>query len=77
MGKDESLVVKFEPEKATAAQTSGGFSSLLGDVFTGTPHAAADAYQEERLKGYADQTVTLPLNTDKGDFRGLLNGTVN
>jgi len=77
LGKDESLVVKFEPEKATAAQTSGGFSSHLGDVFTGTPHAAADAFQEERLKGYADQTVTLPLNTDKGDFRGLLNGTVN
>ncbi|CAM3254924.1 patatin-like phospholipase family protein [Pseudomonas fluorescens] len=77
LGKDESLVVKFEPEKATAAQTSGGFSSHLGDVFTGTPHAAADAFQEERLKGYADQTVTLPLNTDKGDFRGLFNGTVN
>lgn len=77
LGKDESLVVKFEPEKATVAQTSGGFFSHLRDVFTGTPHAAADAYQEDRLKAYADQTVTLALNTDKGDFRGLLNGTVN
>lgn len=77
LGKDESLIVKFEPEKAAATQTSGGFFSHLGDLITGTPHAAADAYQEERLESYADQSVTLPLNTDKGDFRGLLNGTVN
>lgn len=76
LSQPEALVVKFEPEEATPKK-SGGFVSYLVDKVTGTPHAAAGAYQTERLKAYADQTVTLPLNTDKGDFRGLLNGTVN
>lgn len=77
LNKDPSLIVKFESEKATAPKTSGGFFSHLGDTLTGTPHTAAGAYQDDRLKAYAGQTVTLPLNSDKGDFRGLLNGTVN
>lgn len=76
LNRPESLVVKFEAE-AAAPKKSAGFVSYVIDTFTGTPHAAAGAYQEERLKAFADQTVILPLNTDKGDFRGLLNGTVN
>ncbi|NVZ51536.1 patatin-like phospholipase family protein [Pseudomonas sp. B6002] len=76
LSKPESLVVKFESEEA-APKKSGGFISHIVDKVTGTPHAAAGAYQTERLKAYSDQTVTLPLHTDKGDFRGLLNGTVN
>ena len=76
LSQPESLVVKFESEETTPKQ-SGGFISNIVDKVTGTPHAAAGAYQAERLKAYADQTVTLPLNTDKGDFRGMFNGTVN
>ena len=76
LSQPESLVVKFESE-ATAPNESGGFISSIVDRVTGTPHTAAGAYQAERLKAYANQTVTLPLNTAKGDFRGLFNGTVN
>ncbi|ROM43254.1 type III secretion system effector protein exou [Pseudomonas poae] len=76
LNRPESLVVKFESE-AAAPEKSGGFFSHWVDRVTGTPHAAAGAYQEQRLKAYSDQTVTLPLKTEKGDFRGLLNGTVN
>ena len=76
LNRPEALVVKFESEE-TAPKKSGGIISNIVDKVTGTPHTAAGAYQKERLKAYADQTVTLPLNTDKGDFRGMLNGTVN
>ncbi len=77
LSKDESLIVKFESEDAAAPTQRGSVSTHLGDTLTGTPHTAAGAYQDERLKAFAEQTVTLPLKTDKGDFRGLLNGTVN
>jgi exoenzyme U len=77
LNKDEALIVQFESEKPGMPQKSGGFFSHLVDTFTNTPHTAAEAYQDERLSALADQTVTLPLNTNKGDFRGLLNGTVN
>lgn len=76
LSQTELLVVKFESEGATSKK-SGGFISNIVDKITGTPHTAAGAYQAERLKAYTDQTVTLPLNTDKGDFRGMFNGTVN
>ncbi|RQO53100.1 patatin-like phospholipase family protein [Pseudomonas sp. KBW05] len=76
LNQPESLVVKFESEETTPKK-SGGFISNIVDKVTGTPHTAAGAYQAERLKAYTNQTVTLPLNTDKGDFRGMLNGTVN
>ncbi|KAF1031867.1 MAG: hypothetical protein GAK37_00670 [Pseudomonas sp.] len=73
----ESLVVKFESEEAAMPAMQGGLLSNLADRLTGTPHSAAGAYQTRQLEQYAEQTVTLPLRTDKGDFRGLLNGTVN
>ena len=77
LGKDEALIVKFESDKPSALPKSGGFFSYLADTFTGTPHTAAESYQDDRLKAYSEQTVTLPLNSDKGDYRGLLGGTVN
>lgn len=77
LNKDEALIVKFESDKPSAPPQSGGFFSYLTDTFTGTPHTAAESYQDDRLKAYSEQTVTLPLNSDKGDYRGLLGGTVN
>lgn len=76
LNQPESLVVKFESDEAKPKK-SGGFFSNIVDRLTGTPHSAAGAYQAERLKAYAEQTVTLPLNTEQGDFRGMFNGTVN
>lgn len=77
LGKDEALIVTFESDQASPPARSGNFFSSLADTFTGTPHTAAETYQNDRLKAFLDQTVTLPLNSSKGDFRGLLNGTVN
>lgn len=77
LSKSESLIIKFESDAVGAPAQSGGFFSSLADCITGTPHSAAEAYQDKRLEAFADQTLALPLNTEKGDFRGLLNGTVN
>lgn len=77
LSKSESLIIKFESDPVGAPAQRGGFFSSLVDCITGTPHSAAEAYQDKRLEAFADQTLALPLNTEKGDFRGLLNGTVN
>ncbi|MGY2291509.1 patatin-like phospholipase family protein [Pseudomonas sp. SDO528_S397] len=77
LSQPESLIIRFEPDEGAQPASRGGFVSSLIDRVTGTPHSAAQAFQGSRLQPYADQTVTLPLNTAKGDFRGLLNGTVN
>jgi len=78
LSKSESLIVKFESEApAAAAKKSGGVMSSVADKATGASHAAASAYQELRLEEFNEQTVVLPLKSDKGDFRGLLSGTVN
>lgn len=77
LSKPESLIIKFEPDSAEEPAHSGSFFSSLVDCITGTPHSAAEAYQDNRLKAFADQTLVSPLNTEQGDFRGLFNGTVN
>lgn len=77
LSKTESLVIDFESEAPGKPKDRGGMGDSVADAVTGTPYSAAEAYQNARLKDVADQTVTLPLNTDKGDFRGMLNGTVN
>ncbi len=77
LSKQESLIVKFESESPTAQKKGGSVMSAVADKLTGTSHAAASAYQKQRLKEFGEQTVVLPLKSDKGDFRGLLNGTVN
>ncbi|PHN33000.1 patatin-like phospholipase family protein [Pseudomonas sp. ICMP 460] len=76
LSQTESLVVKFESARSAPA-TGGSVGSSLGDTIIGVPHAAADGYQEDKLKAQVDQTVVLPLKSEQGDFRGLLEGTVN
>ncbi|WP_168232794.1 patatin-like phospholipase family protein [Pseudomonas veronii] len=76
LSKTESLVVKFESDKPELAK-GGSVGSGVVDTIIGVPHAAAEGYQEDKLKALADQTVVLPLKSEKGDFRGMLGGTVN
>lgn len=76
LSKTESLVVKFESENPEPAK-GGSIGSNVVDTIIGVSHAAAGGYQENKLKAQADQTVVLPLKSEKGDFRGLLSGTVN
>lgn len=77
LNKSESLIVKFETGITYAPMRSGSFFSRVADRITGVEHSAADAFQDKKLEAFADQVVTLPLKTEKGDFRGLLTGTVN
>ncbi|MDQ0737313.1 patatin-like phospholipase family protein [Pseudomonas sp. W4I3] len=77
LNKPEALIVKLESGAADTPVRSGRFLSSLADRITGVAHSAAEAFQDKRLEAFADQIVTLPLNTEKGDFRGLLSGTVN
>ncbi len=77
LNKPESLIVRFESDFTDAPARSGSFFSDVLDRVTGVAHAAANAFQGKQLEAFADQMVTLPLRTEKGDFRGLLGGTVN
>ena len=77
LSQQESLIVKFESQAPASQKKSGSFMSSIADKLTGVAHTAAGAYQQQRLKEFDQQTVVLPLKSDKGDFRGLLSGTVN
>lgn len=77
LAKSESLIVKFESDASDVRARSGSFFSHLADRITGVAHSAAGAFQDKKLEAFAEQIVTLPLKTEKGDFRGLLTGTVN
>ncbi|WP_260957527.1 patatin-like phospholipase family protein [Pseudomonas citri] len=73
----EHLILVFDAdEPGKQSQRATGLSALT-DRFLKAPHTASSALNAEQMKHFADQIVTVPLNTDKGDFRGLLNGTVN
>lgn len=76
LSKPEALIVMFESE-VSPAKTRGSLKDSIADKVTGTALTAAAEYQAAKLKDQVDQTVVLPLKTEKGDFRGLLNGTVN
>ncbi len=77
LAKSESLIVKFESDAPDTRARSGSFLGSLAERITGVAHTAAEAFQDKKLEAFAEQIVTLPLKTEKGDFRGLLTGTVN
>ncbi|MCF5168006.1 patatin-like phospholipase family protein [Pseudomonas canadensis] len=77
LAKSESLIVKFESDAPDTRARTGSFLGSVADRITGVAHTAAGAFQDKKLEAFAEQIVTLPLKTEKGDFRGLLTGTVN
>ncbi|MEJ5280123.1 patatin-like phospholipase family protein [Pseudomonas sp. MYb541] len=77
LAKSESLIVKFESDAPDTRARSGSFLGSVAERITGVAHTAAEAFQDKKLEAFAEQIVTLPLKTEKGDFRGLLTGTVN
>lgn len=77
LSKPQQLIVDFEAQAPAASAVRGGFVSTLIDGMTGVAHTAAEERTRAKLSGYADQTVTLPLKNDKGDYRSTLDGTVN
>lgn len=77
LNRTEQLIIKFESEAPLKPVARVGLASSLADCISGVPCTAASELKRARLKAFADQTVTLPLNGEQGDFRGWLNGTVN
>lgn len=75
MSGSDMLILRFEEQEATG--NHGGFTQLLTDWLTGAPVSARHEFQNLSLKAFAEQTVVVPLLTEKGDFRGLLGGTLN
>ena len=73
----EHLILVFDAEDSGGQSPRGTGLSALTDRFLKAPHTALSALNAEKMKHFADQIVTVPLKTAKGDFRGLLNGTVN
>ncbi|WP_413793044.1 MULTISPECIES: patatin-like phospholipase family protein [unclassified Pseudomonas] len=73
----EPLILVFEAEESNQQKPRGTGISALVDRFLKAPHTALSALNAERMKPFADQTIVVPLKTDKGDYRGLLNGTVH
>lgn len=73
----ESLILVFESEESDQENQRGtGISALVDNVLKAAL-TASSAWNAKQLKRFADQTIVVPLKTKKGDYRGLLSGTVN
>ncbi|SFL70202.1 patatin-like phospholipase family protein [Pseudomonas sp. NFACC46-3] len=72
---EESLILVFESVPAKES-THGTGLSAFADWFLGAPHAASSAHDAKRMEDFEEQTVTVPLNTEEGDRRGIVDGTL-
>lgn len=75
--ESEQLILKFQTEGGGKKKDRGTLMSAMADKFIGVPYAARHAQQSEGIKAFADNTVTVRLKTEKGNFTGTLQGTVN
>jgi exoenzyme U len=73
----DQLILKFQSENGGIKKDRGTLTSAMADKFIGVRYSARDAQEAEGLKAFEKKMVTVPLKTDKGDFTGTLNGTVN
>lgn len=71
----DMLILIFE--KKNEAGSRRGLVGTLTDWWTGASVSAGRAFQAQALKALAEQVVTVPLNTERGDFRDPLKGTLN
>lgn len=74
--QSDNLILKFE-ESQTAVNDRGTKKQAVVDWMVRAPVAARGALQHEALEAFTDQTVVVPLKTDKGDFSTMLGGTLN
>ncbi|CAI8721680.1 PNPLA domain-containing protein [Pseudomonas sp. IT-P253] len=71
------LILKFQSENGGIKKDRGSLSSAMADKLVGVHYSAQDAREAQDIKAFEKKTVIVPLKTDKGDFTGTLNGTVN
>jgi exoenzyme U len=73
--ESDQLILKFQ--SGGIKKDRGTFSSAMADKFVGVRYSARDAQEAVGIKAFEKKTVIVPLKTEKGDFTGTLNGTVN
>jgi len=73
----EPLILVFEAQESAQESPRGTGISALIDRVLKAPHTASSAWNAEQLKPFADKTVVVPLITDKGNYSGLVSGTIN
>ncbi|WP_460140749.1 patatin-like phospholipase family protein [Pseudomonas sp. S2_E01] len=73
----EQLILKFQSGGAGKKKDHGTLLSAVADKFIGAPYSARHAHQTDAIKGFADSIVTVRLKTERGNFTGTLQGTVN
>jgi exoenzyme U len=74
--QSDNLILKFE-ETQTAVSDRGTKIQAAVDWVVGAPVAARGALQQEALEAFTNQTVVVPLKTEKGDFSSTFGGTLN
>lgn len=72
----DNLILKFEGGSDEPAER-GTHKGAIADWVVGAPVGARTALQTRGLADFADQTVIVPLKTERGDFTGTLSGTLN
>lgn len=75
--ESDQLILKFQSENGGQKNNRGTLSSAIADKLVGVRYTARDAQEADGLKAFAKKTVTVPLKTEKGNFTGTLQGTVN
>ena len=75
--ESDQLILKFESVNNDSKKDRGTVSSALADKFVGVRYTARDAQEASGLRALEKQTIIVPLKTEKGDFTGTFNGTVN
>jgi exoenzyme U len=75
LDRTEPLILTFE---TIPLQSRGGYGGALADKALGVGFSANEQLNQARLKkSYSDQTVMMPLKTEKGDYSSFFGGTVN
>lgn len=76
IAEHENLILKFEEEGGKPADR-GTRKGAIADWVVGAPVGARSALQTRGLDAFADQIVTVPLKSERGDFSGTFSGTLN
>lgn len=77
IAESEQLILKFQSDGSGKKKDRATLLSAMADRFIGAPYSARHAQQNEGIKAFADNIVTVRLRTEKGNFTGTLQGTVN
>ncbi|HCL3741670.1 TPA: type III secretion system effector cytotoxin ExoU [Pseudomonas aeruginosa] len=76
--RNDNLILEFEGEAGEVAPDRGTRGGALKGWLVGVPALQArEMLQLEGLEELREQTVVVPLKSERGDFSGMLGGTLN